>query len=355
MFEVRSFGVLADGRQAHLATLSWPGGLTVQVLDYGAAVHSVTVPVAGAPLQAVLNHQAIADYEADTAYLGPVVGRCANRIGGACFDLDGQTFHLSANEGRNILHGGAKGFNKRLWAVEAPVDTDDPQAASVAPTVALTYVSPDGEEGFPGRVEAQARYTLVASDTLEIAYSATCDRATAVNLSQHLYFNLSGDPRRDVLDHEICVSGDAITPVGPDLIPTGEFMPVDATPFDLRRPRRLGEVLAQSHPQLAIAKGLDHNWALSPPPPGAPALRPALQLRAPASGLTLEIATDQPGLQVYSGQGLAAPFVKHGAIVFEPQGFPDAVNQPDFPSVILQPGQTYRRTSTYRFQMGAAG
>ena len=351
-----SFGVLADGSPVRAATLAWPGGLTVEVLEFGARIRRITVPTSAGPVETVLGYDRLAQYEADTSYLGPVVGRCANRIDHARFELDGRAHHLSANEGVNTLHGGRVGFDKRLWRFEA--------SGQDARSVTLAYTSPDGEEGFEGRVEVRATYALVAIDTLEISYEAHTDTATPVNLSQHLYFNLSGDPARDVLGHMLTVAGGAITPVRPDLIPTGERLDVSGTPFDLRVPRKLGEALAQEHPpgavanaanaqiaiaQIAIAKGFDHNWVLEP------AGGPAVELHAPESGLTLTIGTDQPGMQVYSGQGLASPFVKHGAIVFEPQGFPDAVNQPSFPNVVLRPGETYRHRSTYRFQAAAPG
>ena len=341
-----SFGRLADGREVRIARLARPEGLAVEVMEYGATIRSITVPTATGAVQAILGYGVLADYEAGSAYIGPLVGRCANRIAGAQFALDGNTFRLTANEGPNTLHGGARGFDKRLWTFAAPADPEGP--AVTLPAVTLVYVSPDGEEGFPGRVEVRARYALIDAQTLEIAYEATTDAPTALNLSQHLYFNLSGRPGGDVLDHTLRVAGDAITPTGPGLIPTGEIMAVEDTPFDLRSPRRIGEVLAQAHPQLTLAKGLDHNWALSE---GA---GPALDLHDPGSGLTLSIETDQPGLQVYSGQGLTAPFVKHGAMVFEPQGYPDAPNHPGFPSVFLRPGETYRRRSTYRFRVDPA-
>ncbi len=334
----RPFGTLADGREVRAATLDWPGGLSVEVLEFGAVLRRITAPTAAGPVDAILGHDSLEACEADALYLGPVVGRCANRIGAAAFELDGEPVRVSANEGRNCLHGGATGFNKRLWRFEPPSDPDGRQ-------ITLGYVSPDGEEGFPGRVDVRASYALTAPDTLEISYEATAARATPVNLSQHLYFNLGGDLARDVLDHTLRVAASAITPVRQDLIPTGERMAVDGSPFDLRAARRIGEALAGAHPQLSIAGGFDHNWALDGQGRGAD-----LELHSPASGLTLAIATDQPGMQIYSGQGLKPPYPRHGAIVFEPQGFPDAVNHPQFPSVIVRPGRTYRHRSTYRFR-----
>jgi aldose 1-epimerase len=332
------FDTLSDGRHVQMATLSWPGGaggLQVEILDYGATIHRIVAEGANGPVDCVVGCKTLSDYEI-TNYLGPVVGRCANRIGGSTFTIDGETFHVTANEGANCLHGGPQGFDKRLWRFQSP-------AAPDARRVSLIYVSDDGEEGFPGRVEVHATYELTGPDTLLVTYEARTDKPTPVNLSQHVYFNLSGDPQADILEHTLKIAADHITPVHPDLIPTGELMTLAGTPFDLREARRIGDALDERHPQLDIAKGFDHNWALDAE------AEQALELHSPKSGLTLTIKTDQVGIQVYSGQGLTQPLFKHAAIVFEPQGFPDAVNQPSFPDVVLRPGQVYRHRSSYRF------
>jgi aldose 1-epimerase len=234
------------------------------------------------------------------------------------------------------------GFDKRLWRFEATSDTDERAAA-------LTYISPDGEEGFPGELSARVNFTLIAADTLAIDYWATTDAPTPVNLTHHLYFNLSGDHRSPVLDHTLAIASGAITPVRPDLIPTGELMPVEGTSFDLRAPRPMGEALAEAHPQLTLARGFDHNWALEA---GA---EPAVRLRCPRTGVSLAMTTDQPGLQVYSGQGLGPPFAPFSGLALEPQGFPNAVNTPSFPTVVLRPGEIYRRRCLYRLGVGRAG
>jgi aldose 1-epimerase len=334
------FGTLEDGRPATAVRLGWPGGLEVEVLDYGAIVRSLRAPTAAGPVETVLGFDSLEAYVADRAYQGCVVGRCANRIDGARFAIDGETFRVTANEGPNCLHGGALGFGRRLWRFEAP--------ASDGRSAALTYRSPDGEEGFPGQVDARIEFTLTAADTLVIAWAAQADRPTPVNLSHHLYFNLSGDPATPLLDHSLMIAAEAITPVRPDLIPTGALLPVEGTAFDLRTPRPIGEALAQGHPQLALGGGYDHNWALRPQ------AGPAVRLRSPRTGLEMSLSTDQPGLQVYSGQGLTAPFAAHGGIALEPQGFPDAVNIPAFPDVVLRPGRTYRRHAAYRFAVTEA-
>jgi aldose 1-epimerase len=329
------FGTLADGRAVRSVRLSWPGGLEAEVLDYGAVLRSLRVPTARGPVEAVLGFATLAAYEANRAYQGCVVGRCANRIAGARFAIDGETFEVEANEGPNCLHGGPVGFGRRLWTFE--------DVAADGLSAILTYRSTDGEEGFPGAVDVRVEIALTGPDAVAIAWTAQADRPTPVNLTHHLYFNLSGDPVTSVLDHELMVAADAITPVRADLIPTGERLAVDGTAFDLRAGRTIAEALAQGHPQIDLGGGLDHNWVLRP---GA---APAAALSCPRTGLSLAMITDQPGLQVYSGQGLEAPFARHGGIALEPQGFPDAVNQPAFPSVILRPGQTYRRQAIYRF------
>jgi len=325
---------LADGRAVEAVRLGRADGLVVEILSLGAIVHRLCAPAPGGLVEAVAGNPSLAGYVEDTGYLGAVVGRCANRIGDARFVLDGETVRVSANEGANCLHGGVLGFNKRLWAIETP-DADQPSAV-------LTYVSADGEEGFPGEVRVRAQYDLTADDTLQIEYEATTDRATPVNLSQHIYFNLSGGG--DILDHRLQIAASAITPVRGDLIPTGELLPVAGTPFDLRQGRVIGEAMAEPHPQLDIPGGFDMNWALNP------VSGPAVTLISPKTQLSLEIETDQVGMQVYAGQAMPAPFVKHAALALEPQGFPDAVNHPNFPSVILQPGQIYRHRSVYRFR-----
>ncbi len=330
---MRAFGVTADGHTIHSATLSWPGGLEVQLIEYGAIVHRLGFPSQDGLRQAILGFDTLSDYERDTQDFGACVGRFANRIAGGRFELDGRQVQLSVNEPPNTLHGGKIGFNKRIWSIvdEAP----DGRAATLA------YSSPDGEEGFPGTLSVRARFNLIAADTLQIAYEATTDAATPINLSHHIYFNLLGERSADILDHRLTIAADGFTPVGAGLIPTGAIAPVAGTAFDLRKGERLGAVVAQHDPQLTLGEGVDLNWALIP---GA---APALTLQAP-TGATLQVTTDQPGLQVYTGQGLKAPFVAHGGLALEPQGFPDAVNHPGFPDAILRPGQTYRRNSLYR-------
>jgi aldose 1-epimerase len=328
------FGTLADGRPVQRLSLGRPGGLQVEILDYGATVHRLCAPTAAGCVETLPAYPDLEGYLAGRSYLNAAIGRYANRLAAGRFTIDGQAYQVSVNERGNTLHGGTLGFDKHVWRI----------AHAGPDTAVLALVSPDGDEGFPGRVTVEASFTITGSDALTIAYTATTDRPTPINLTQHFYFNLSGRPAQPILDHRLRLAGQAITVIDAELIPTGELRPVAGTPFDLRQARRVGELVDSADPQIALAHGVDHNWALDPGP------APQVELHSPESGLTLEIATDQPGMQVYSGQGLSHPFVKYGAIAFEPQGFPDAPNHPNFPSAILRPGQTYRHTSTYRFR-----
>ena len=330
---MRAFGLTADGYAIEAATLTWPGGLQAEILTYGAALRRLGFPAAGGLRQAILSYDDLDGYVRGSAYVGAVVGRVANRIGDGRFRLDGREVPLSVNEPPNTLHGGKVGFDKRIWRVEA--------AASDGRSLVLAYTSEDGEEGFPGRLEVKAHFALEAADTLAITYTAEAAAPTAVNLSHHLYFNLIGDRSATVLDHVLQISADGFTPVGEGLIPTGAVAPVEGGPFDLRKGAAVSAILAHRNPQLDLGGGVDLNWALDP------RAETALTLRAP-DGATLAITTDQPGMQIYSGQKLSSPFVRYGGMAIEPQGFPDAVNHPDFPSQILRPGELYRRCNRYR-------
>ncbi|MGC1304376.1 MAG: aldose epimerase family protein [Caulobacteraceae bacterium] len=328
------FGSLPDGRQVQRISLGRPDRLQVEVLDYGATVHRLCAPTANGCVETVPAYPDLAGYLAGRSYLNAAIGRYANRLAGGRFSIDGQPYQVTVNERGNTLHGGKLGFDKHVWRI---VHADPERAV-------LAYSSADGEEGFPGKVEVEASFTLTGHDALTIAYKATTDRPTPVNLTQHFYFNLSGRAALPILDHRLRMASQAVTVVRDDLIPTGELRPVAGTAFDFREMKPVGPVVHADDPQILLAKGIDHNWVLDR---GA---GPQVELHSPESGLTLEITTDQPGMQVYSGQGMSHPFVKYGAIAFEPQGFPDAPNHPNFPDTILRPGQTYRHTSVYRFK-----
>ncbi len=335
MIAPRPVGVRRDGRPVHAWTLAAAGGLESEVWDHGALLKSLTCPLAdGRRVETTQAPPDLAGVEADTAYHGVVVGRVANRISGAAFTLDGRRHALPPNEGRNLLHSGAAGWSRALWRFTE----NDPLRC------ALELTSPDGEGGFPGEVRARVTMSLPQPDTLEIAWEAEASAPTPVAMTHHLYFNLSGGAEPTIRDHTLRIAADGFTPVGEGLIPTGEVVPVAGTPFDLRAPRRIADVVAHDDPQLALGGGgLDLNWALSS------AAAEALTLRSPASGLSLHLATDQPGMQVFTGQTLPVPF---SAVALEPQDFPDAVNRPAFPSAIVRPGAPHRRVARYRFEAG---
>lgn len=332
----RTFGKL-EGRDVRAGRLAWPGGISLEVIEYGAIVQSLQVPHRGTMLNVVLGFETLQEYIADTTYQGGVVGRVANRIANGTFQLDGKTIHVTANRKGNCLHGGNRGFNKRLWQFTKPLSKD-------YPALSLIYQSADQEEGFPGRVDVRITYMLTSPTTLVTAFEARTSAPTPVNLSTHLYFNLSGDIKTPILDHELMIAASAITPVRERLIPTGEILPVAGTPFDFNKPKTIAAALSQSHPQLDVASGLDHNWVLDK---GA---KPSLSLYSPESGLRMLVTTDQPGIQVYDGHNLKPPFIPKGALAIEPQNFPDAVNHPNFPNSILRPGEVYRATSSYLFE-----
>lgn len=339
---ISDFGTTQDGLRIRKATLRAAGGLQAEVIEYGAALQAIRVPVGEGYKNILLGFETLAGYEADTSYQGVIVGRYANRLDQARFIIDGATYHVTANEGANCLHGGTRGLSKRAWQLD--------EGATTATSTMLTYCSPAGEEGFPGEAQFRAIFTL-QDNVLTIAYEAEVSQPTPLNLCHHLYFNLNGQPRTTILNHELSIAAAAMTPVRPDLIPLGTQRPVAGTPFDLQQPRRIGETIAGNDAQLQLSRGrgqydgFDHNWVLSD-------WQPVLTLRSPMSGIMLEIETTQPGMQVYTSQMLEVPhFVRYGGLVLEPQNFPDAPNQPTFPDTTARPSAPYRQQTTYRFSL----
>jgi aldose 1-epimerase len=335
------FGPLPDGHHASLFTLE-NDRLRVRITDFGGRMVSIEAPDRdGHRDHILLGFDDVAAYSAYGGSFGCLLGRYANRIAGAAFTLDGQTYPLSKNNGDATLHGGATGFNRVSWTVVSAEDR----------TLVLTLVSPDGDQGFPGQVTVQATYRLDA-DSLSLAFEAQTTRPTVINLSAHPYFNLAGTGSGDVLGHEVTIAADAFLPTDEAQIPTGEIRPVAGTPFDFRQPALLGARIRQPDPQLFHGLGYDHCFVL-----GADASAPAIKVRDPASGRVLEIHTDQPGIQVYTGNKLSGTFAGHGGVVYrqsaglalEPQEFPDAPHHPNFPSTSLRPGEVYRRSIRYRF------
>jgi aldose 1-epimerase len=332
------FGSLPDGQNTTLYTL-YNDHLRVRITDYGGRMVSIEAPDRnGHHDHVLLGFDTLAGYLAAGSF-GTLLGRYANRIAGGSITMDGQTYALSRNEGNNTLHGGAVAFSKLVWNV----------ATAEAATLVLTHVSPDGDQGFPGELTVRATYQLDA-DTLSLTFEAQTTRPTVLNLSAHPYFNLGGPACDDVLSHELTVSADAFLPTDAAQLPTGALQSVAGTPFDFRQPTRLGAHIRHPDPQLFLGLGYDHCFVLR-------GEGPAVRVHDPVSGRVLEIHTDHPGVQVYTGNKLSGAFAGHGGVIYrqsaglalEPQAFPDAPHHPDFPSTVLRPGETYHRHIRYRF------
>jgi aldose 1-epimerase len=341
-----------DGQPVNIYTLRNAKGAEARIINYGGIVVSLKVPDKSGNLgDVVLGYDNLADYTKTPPppYFGALIGRYGNRIAKAKFSLDGATYSLPANDGANSLHGGTKGFDKRVWHAEG---FDSP----MGPQLILTYLSKDGEEGYPGNLKVKAVYTLTDANELRVDFTATTDKDTVVNLTHHSYFNLAG--KGDILGHEVQINADRFTPVDSTLIPTGELKPVQGTPFDFRTPTAIGARIGQEDEQLKFGKGYDHNWVINVPPGQVPGL-PILQARVyePTSGRVMEVWSDQPGLQFYSGNFLDGTLKGKGGWVYqhraafcmEPQHYPDSPNHPSFPTTELKPGQTYKCTIIYRF------
>ena len=341
------FGKTRDGKAVEIYTLTNAHGLEMRVITYGGIITSLKVPDRAGHLDdVVLGFDTLDGYLKDSPYFGAIVGRYGNRIAKGQFTLNGATYKLATNNGPNHLHGGVKGFDKVMWNA-VPGDSAD------GVSVTLTRTSPDGEEGYPGNLQASVRYTLTDKNELAIDYRATTDKATPVNLTQHSYFNLAADSG-DILGHELTIHASRYTPVDATLIPTGELAPVQGTPFDFQKATAIGARIATDDAQLKNGGGYDHNWALDR---GGSGLQPAARLVDPKSGRTLDVATTEPGLQFYSGNFLDGSITGKGGRVYkrrtglclETQHFPDSPNHPSFPSTILQPGQTYSSKTVFTF------
>lgn len=344
------FGTLPDGEQVAALTLSSANHVRVRILTYGASIQSFLAPDRDGNLADVaLGHATLAEYLDQPQFLGATVGRVANRIAGGSFVLDGQTYRIPANNGPNALHGGPEGFDKRNWSILA-VQTEP------LPGVTLQLISPDGDQGFPGRLTVTADFTLDADGGLKIVYCATTDRTTIVNLSNHTYWNLAGEGSAEgAMGHELTIFAEHYLPTGTSSIPTGQFAAVAGTPFDFRQPTVIGGRVREAiHPQIRVGRGYDHNWVAARTVADEPFL--AAQARHAGSGRMLEVHSTQPGLQFYSGNfldgttvGKAGRLYRMGdAFVLEPQMFPDTANQPEFGCLRLDRGQTYRNTIRFR-------
>lgn len=342
-----SFGKLDDGTPVDLYSLRNNAGMEARIATYGGIIVSLSTPDRnGAFDDIVLGFDSLASYVHDSPYFGAIVGRYANRIAKGRFVLDGKTYQLPINNAPNSLHGGDRGFDKAVWEA-APFDRADEVG------VALSHVSPDGDQGYPGTVHVQVTYALNDKNELSVEYRATTDKATPINLSQHSYFNLTG-AKRDALDHVLTLNADRYTPVDSTLIPTGELAGVAGTPFDFRAPTAVGARINANDEQLRRGHGYDHNFVLVPASSG---LTHAAHVLEPSSGRTLDVYTDQPGVQFYTGNFLDGTL--HGkqgrvygfryALCLETQHFPDSPNEPSFPSTILRPGQEFRSRTVFAF------
>ncbi|MGW0337953.1 aldose epimerase family protein [Streptomyces sp. NPDC003011] len=342
------FGKLADGTKVQLWSLE-NGGTRLKVLSYGGIVQSLEIPDReGRYANVCLGFDTIEDYVADSPYFGALIGRYGNRIARGRFALDGKSHQVSVNDGDNSLHGGTQGFDKRVWDVEPFTKGSDVG-------LYLYYTSADGEMGYPGTLRTKVTYTLTRQGDWRVDYEATTDKATVVNLTSHVYWNLAGESSGTVYDHELRIDASRYTPVDAGLIPTGELARVAGTPFDFRRTKTVGEDIRVAHQQLLYGKGFDHNWVLDKGITRRP--EHVATLKDPSSGRTMRIATTEPGLQFYSGNFLDGTLVGTGGSVYrqgdalclETQHFPDSPNQPSFPSTLLRPGQTYRTTTVHSF------
>jgi aldose 1-epimerase len=343
------FGSLPDGRAVERVVLRARGGFEAHIITYGATLQALWVPDAqGGRDDVVLGHDDLAGYLEARGFFGATVGRYANRIANARFVLDGRVVQLAANDGAHALHGGPEGFDRRLWQIAEIED-------GAKPGVTLAYTSADGEEGYPGRLEARVTYRLTGPSELTISFAAEADRPTIVNLTNHSFFNLEGAVSgADVLDHRLTVAADRFLAIDPDAIPLPEPpRAVVGTPFDFRSPAAIGARIRHDDTQLRHGRGYDHNFCLD----GTGEVRFAARLEAQRSGRILEFSTDQPGLQVYSGNYLDGSiqgkrgrlYRQSDAVCLEPQIWPDAPNRPDFPDARLVPGSVYRHHSVYRF------
>jgi aldose 1-epimerase len=350
------FGTLSDGRAVDAVELSNATGMSARVITLGATLQALSVPDAqGKSADVVLGYRTAAEYLTKPQFFGVTVGRYANRIARGKFTLEGKTYTLPVNDSPNHLHGGSKGFDKALWTLDS-VKSGGQRGAPAS--VVMSYTSPDGEEGYPGNLKMTATYSLNDKNELAIDYQATTDKPTVLNITNHTYFNLAGEAsNQDILDHQLMLAADAFTPVDSTLIPTGDKKPVAGTPFDFRKPTRIGDGIRDGRDeQLRFGRGYDHNFVVN----GAPGtLRVAARLEEPTSARVLELLTTAPGLQFYSGNfldgtsvGKSGHIYRQGdALCLEPQAFPDSPNQPRFPSTRLDPGDTYRHSIVLRFSI----
>ncbi len=347
MIKQEPFGKTSDGNVI-LYTLTNANGLELKVMNYGCVVTSLKVPDRKGVLEdIVLGFDTIEQYQKESPFFGAVIGRYGNRIAKGTFSIDGVSYKLAINNGPNHLHGGIKSFDKVLWNVEG-------NKSSEGPSLKFTYISKDGEEGYPGTLNVKVIYTLTDNNEFKVSYEATTDKKTVINLTQHSYFNLSGNTKRNILDHEIMLNAEQFVAIDETSIPTGELKSVARTPFDFRKPARVGARINDDNEQLKNGQGYDHTFVFNDDVTNKGVVAAALY--DPVSGRYLEVFTKEPGAQFYSGNFLAGYHGKYNAVYhkryglcIETQHFPDSPNQPAFPPVVLEPGRVYETATTYKF------
>lgn len=343
-----NYGTTADGEQIELFTITNSNGMEVKIITYGGRITSLKAPDKNGQLEnVVLGFDSLQQYTEDNPFFGALIGRYGNRIANGKFSLGGEEYTLAQNDGENHLHGGEKGFDKVVWKAEEAGDN----------ALKLTYISEDMEEGYPGRLETTVIYTLTEENALDVEYKATTDKKTVVNFTQHAYFNLSGNFSDDILDHEVRINADEFLLVDETLIPTGELKQVAGTPFDFREAKTIETHIEQKDEQLELGQGYDHCWVLNEQDNG---MRFAASAYDEESGRMLEVHTNEPGIQFYTGNFLDGTLPQTGGegtygyrsgFCLETQHYPDAPNQDDFPSVVLEPGETYSSKTSFKFSV----
>jgi len=343
----KPFGMF-DGKAVTLFTMRNKNGVEMNVMNYGGIIVSLKVPDKNGVVEDVtLGYDSLKDYVKASPFFGALIGRYGNRIAKGKFTLDGKQHTLAANNGVNHLHGGPKGFDKVFWNIQEASD-------SIEAKLKLTYQSKDGEEGYPGNLNVEVMYSLTNENEVKIEYKATTDKKTVINLTQHAYFNLSGNARRDIRGHQLTIHADRFLPVDATLIPTGILQPVKNTPFDFTSKQIVGSRINEKDAQLISSKGYDHCWILN-----SNGFAKVATLEDSISGRRMEVFTDQPGIQFYSGNFLDGSNVGKGGVVYnqrfglclETQHFPDSPNQPSFPTTVLSPGETYQTVTSYKFSV----
>jgi aldose 1-epimerase len=343
-----AFGETADHQPVDIYSLKNANGLEVRIMTYGGTVVSLKVPDRGGKfVDVVLGYDNLQGYLTNSPFFGAIIGRYGNRIAKGMFSLNGKQYTLPKNDGDNTLHGGDKGFDKVVWRAREVRRRD-------GVGLSLSYLSKDGEQGFPGNLSVTVVYTLTNRNELRIEYAASCDKETVVNLTHHSYFNLAGEG--SILGHELMLNADRFTPVDATLIPTGELRPVEGTPMDFRKAAPIGARIDDQYEQIVLGKGYDHNWVLNG---WNGQLKLAARAYEPTTGRVMEVLTTEPGIQFYTGNFLDGSITGKGGHVYkkrygfclETQHFPDSPNKPGFPSTVLKPGQKYRSTTVYKFSV----